>query len=163
MPMNRREFVAASVAGAAMLNQGMKAFAAPSSSIQCRDRRVQGRRASQPDDFWRLRWSRATTGVWGRSALRTENSAAPVVPAPATSSSADRFPPPRRAFISSCRSRRHGRRKWTPSSRSSASIARASRSAAPNLAASRKQSCALPAVRHMKVDVYLRGDAGAKE
>ncbi len=34
MTMNRREFVAASVAGAAMLNQGVKAFAAPSGSIQ---------------------------------------------------------------------------------------------------------------------------------
>ncbi len=34
MPMNRREFVAASVAGAAMLNQGVKAFAAPTGSIQ---------------------------------------------------------------------------------------------------------------------------------
>lgn len=34
MPMNRREFLAASVAGAAMLKQGVTAFAAPAGSIQ---------------------------------------------------------------------------------------------------------------------------------
>jgi alpha-L-arabinofuranosidase len=34
MTMNRREFVAASVAGAAMLNQGVKAFAAPAGGIR---------------------------------------------------------------------------------------------------------------------------------
>ena len=34
MPMNRREFIAASVAGAAVLQQEMKAFAAPAGNIQ---------------------------------------------------------------------------------------------------------------------------------
>jgi hypothetical protein len=34
MPMNRREFVAAGVAGAAMLNQGVKAFATPGMDLK---------------------------------------------------------------------------------------------------------------------------------
>ena len=34
MPMNRREFLSASVAGAALLQQGMKAFGDPAATIQ---------------------------------------------------------------------------------------------------------------------------------
>lgn len=34
MPMNRREFLAVSAAGAAMLNQGVRAFAAPAANLQ---------------------------------------------------------------------------------------------------------------------------------
>ena len=34
MPMNRRDLIKATVAGAAMLEQGRKAFAAPPESIQ---------------------------------------------------------------------------------------------------------------------------------
>ena len=45
MPMNRREFLAASVAGAAVLQQGMTAFAAPTGNIQVVNRCVQKRRS----------------------------------------------------------------------------------------------------------------------
>ena len=34
MPMNRREFITVSAAGAALLNQSVRAFAAPTGNIQ---------------------------------------------------------------------------------------------------------------------------------
>ena len=82
MPMNRREFVTASVAGAAMLNQGVKAFAAPSGSIQVS---IDASKAGAPVNpmIFGGYMEPATTGVWAE-VLSDRKFANPVVPAPAT-------------------------------------------------------------------------------
>ena len=54
MPMNRREFVAGAVAGAAVLQREMKGFAVPEGIIQVRIDASVSRRADQSNDFWRL-------------------------------------------------------------------------------------------------------------
>jgi Alpha-L-arabinofuranosidase len=80
--MNRREFVAASVAGAAMLNQGVKAFAAPSGSIQVSIDAAKPGAPVNPMVFGGY-MEPATTGVWSE-VLSDRKFCLPIVPAPAT-------------------------------------------------------------------------------
>ena len=82
MPMNRREFVAASVAGAAMLNQGVKAFAAPAGGINVTIDASKPGAPVNPMIFGGY-MEPATTGVWSE-ALSDRKFCNPVVPAPAT-------------------------------------------------------------------------------
>ncbi len=82
MPMNRREFVAASVAGAAMLNQGVRAFAAPTGNINVA---IDASKAGAPVNpmVFGGYMEPATTGVWAE-VLSDRKFAKPVEPAPAT-------------------------------------------------------------------------------
>ena len=63
MPMNRREFLAASVAGAAMLQQGMTAFAEPSGNLQVS---IDASKSSEPINplIFGGYMEPATTQVW---------------------------------------------------------------------------------------------------
>ena len=85
MPMNRREFVAASVAGAAMLNQGVKAFAATGGSINVT---IDASKAGAPVNpmIFGGYMEPATTGVWAemlsdRKFVRPVVSTRPAAPA----------------------------------------------------------------------------------
>lgn len=82
MPMNRREFMAASVAGAALMNQGVKAFAAPSGSIAVA---IDASKAGAPVNpmIFGGYMEPATTGVWAEM-LSDRKFCKPVVPAPAS-------------------------------------------------------------------------------
>jgi alpha-N-arabinofuranosidase len=82
MPMNRREFVAASVAGAAMLSKGGRAFAAPSGSINVTIDATKAGAPVNPMVFGGY-MEPATTGVWAE-VLSDRKFCSPVVPAPAT-------------------------------------------------------------------------------
>ena len=84
MPMNRREFLAASAASAAMLNQGVRAFAAPASNIQVSIDASKIGAPVNPMVFGGY-MEPATTGVWAEM-LSDRKFAKPVVvatPAPA--------------------------------------------------------------------------------
>ena len=92
MPMNRRELLKASVAGAAMLKQGRKAFAAPAGSIQVAIDAARSGKPINPMIFGGY-MEPATTGVWAEM-LGDRKFARPVVsaqPAPANSSPMLRF------------------------------------------------------------------------
>lgn len=82
MPMNRREFVAASVAGAALMNQGVRAFAAPAGNIQVA---IDASKAGAPVNpmIFGGYMEPATTGVWAE-VLSDRKFCNPVVPAPAS-------------------------------------------------------------------------------
>ena len=93
MPMNRRELLKASVAGAAMLKQGRKAFAAPAGNIQVAIDAARSGKPINPMIFGGY-MEPATTSVWAEM-LSDRKFAGPVVsaqPAPANSSSGFRFP-----------------------------------------------------------------------
>ena len=84
MPMNRREFLAASAASAALLNQGVRAFAAPASNIQVTIDASKVGAPVNPMVFGGY-MEPATTGVWAEM-LSDRKFAKPVVaakPAPA--------------------------------------------------------------------------------
>ena len=92
MPMNRRELLKVSVAGAAMLNQGRKAFAAPPGNIQAS---IDAAKIGGPIDpmVFGGYMEPATTSVWAEM-LSDRKFAKPVVsgqPAPANPPSMFRF------------------------------------------------------------------------
>ena len=81
MPMNRREFIAASAAGAALLPHGIRAFAATGGNIQVA---IDASQSSQPIDpmIFGGYMEPATTSVWAEM-LTDRKFAKPVVPAKA--------------------------------------------------------------------------------
>ena len=88
MPMNRRELLKASVAGAAMLKQGRKAFAAPAGNIQVAIDAARSGKPINPMIFGGY-MEPATTSVWAEM-LSDRKFARPVVsaqPAPANAPS----------------------------------------------------------------------------
>src|ERR1035437_4260881 len=88
MPMNRREFLAASIAGAAMMQHGVKAFAAGTGSVQAIIDASKSGGPVNPMVFGGY-MEPATTGVWAEM-LTDRKFAKPVVvatPAPASASS----------------------------------------------------------------------------
>jgi len=127
MPMNRRELLKVSVAGAAMLNQGRKAFAAPPGNIQASIDAAKIGGADRSDGFGGY-MEPATTSVWAEM-LSDRKFAKPGCEWPAGASESPFYVP---ASVAS-RSGRWGRKersKWTPCGRSLASTARASSSTA---------------------------------
>ena len=79
MPMNRRELLTASVAGAAMLKQGRQAFAAPPANIQVAIDAAKSGKPINPMIFGGY-MEPATTGVWAEM-LSDRKFARPVVSA----------------------------------------------------------------------------------
>ena len=86
MPINRRELLTASVAGAAILRQGREAFAAPPGNIQVAINAAKSGKPINPMIFGGY-MEPATTGVWAemlsdRKFARPVVSAQPAAPAP---------------------------------------------------------------------------------
>src|SRR5579871_4544596 len=158
MPMNRREFVAASVASAAMLSQGVKAFAAPSGSINLA---IDASKAGAPVSpmIFGGYMEPATTGVWSE-VLSDRKFCLPVVPASAT-------PPPAQTGF-----RRRGE-PFRPVGPAGAVEMDASKpfvgKHSPRIKVSGSEPCGisqsklrLTGGKAYEGHVYLRGDAGAK-
>ena len=82
MPMNRREFVAATAASTAILNQGVRAFAAPTGNINVAIDASNVGAPVNPMIFGGY-MEPATTGVWAE-VLSDRKFVKPVIPAPAT-------------------------------------------------------------------------------
>ena len=107
MPMNRREFLAASAAGAAMLKQGMTAFAAPTGNIQVT---IDASKIGEPVNpmIFGGYMEPATTQVWAEM-LTDRKFANPVTDAQRGGAHERVFPPLCRRAIQAGRAGRNGR------------------------------------------------------
>ena len=158
MPMNRREFVAGAVAGAALLQRETKGFAVQEGIIQVRiDASVSGAPIN-PMIFGGY-MEPATTQVWAE--MLTDRKFANAITSAPT-------PPPANPFFR----RFFGEpfkpvgpeelSKWTPCGHLSASTARASSLTAPSLTAFGSPDCDLAGGKAYEGRIYLAGDPGAK-